>query len=152
MAAKSLGAFRERLQSMHSTPIVLDIGYFILNLLKGRAFAWQEAIIAVSTMFQRFNFRPNDPNYSLVVNENLITKPVNFLFHAIPRPGISSLIATQASNRMVYSNAKEHASSTVQLEEPENGLRILYGSNTGSALTFAERITAAAASKGTNQL
>ncbi|KIM30076.1 hypothetical protein M408DRAFT_328481 [Serendipita vermifera MAFF 305830] len=115
----------------------------------GRALAWQEAIIAVATMFQRFDFRLNDPDYSLVINQNLSLKPVNFFFHAIPRSGIPSLVATRMPVRK--EEPKENipiSSVATNATGIKQGLRVLYGSNTGSALSFAERIVAAAGSKG----
>ncbi|CAE6484242.1 unnamed protein product [Rhizoctonia solani] len=46
----------------------------------GRMFAWQEALIALATIFQKFDFTPADPLYSLQIKQILTVKPNNFKF------------------------------------------------------------------------
>jgi len=100
-------------------------------------------------MFQRFDFRPQDPNYTLLVSQNATVKPLDFFFHAIPRSGIPSLIATKDTIQTdVHLENKSIIPGEQPSNEPKNVLWVLYGSNTGSAVSFAERILAAAPSKG----
>ncbi|EJD42568.1 cytochrome P450 [Auricularia subglabra TFB-10046 SS5] len=55
----------------------------------GRSFAWQEAIMAVATIVQKFDFRMAGPSYTLDIKQTLTIKPDNFSFYASPRKGAS---------------------------------------------------------------
>ncbi len=53
--------------------------------LQGGAFAWQEAQIALVTIFQHFDLVMNDPTYELHMKQTLSIKPKDFFIRAIPR-------------------------------------------------------------------
>ncbi|KAI0763547.1 cytochrome P450 [Trametes elegans] len=53
--------------------------------LPGGAFAWQEAQIALVTIFQHFDLVMNDPSYELKLKQTLSIKPKEFYIRAIPR-------------------------------------------------------------------
>ena len=57
----------------------------------GRGFAWQEAMMATAVLLQYFDFRMEDPNYKLAINETLTLKPKDFFMHATLREGIDPL-------------------------------------------------------------
>ncbi|KAG9088707.1 hypothetical protein FS749_001950 [Ceratobasidium sp. UAMH 11750] len=65
----------------------------------GRPFAWQEALIAVATIFQKFDLTPADPAYTLQLKQTLTLKPKDFKFHAIPRKGAPSFSVAAASTQ-----------------------------------------------------
>ncbi|KAG8832855.1 hypothetical protein FRC17_000510 [Serendipita sp. 399] len=115
----------------------------------GRAFAWQEAIIAIATLFQRFDFVLADSEYDLRLKQTLTIKPDEFYIHAIPRSGVAPMVlgaqqpVPKSLSPLASNTAPEHAEGRV-------GLNVLYGSNTGSSEAFAQRIASAAASKGFN--
>ncbi|KAH7336803.1 cytochrome P450 [Rhizoctonia solani] len=113
----------------------------------GRLFAWQEALIAIATIFQKFDFAPADPSYLLQIKQTLTVKPNNFKFHATPRKGAPSFSGV--------------VSSTPAIDEPlaeEQGvgngsnqnlpLYVFYGSNTGSCEAFAQDLAASAGARG----
>ncbi|PVG00114.1 bifunctional P-450/NADPH-P450 reductase [Serendipita vermifera] len=117
----------------------------------GRAFAWQEAIIAIATLFQRFDFVMANSEYNLKLKQTLTIKPDDFYIRAIPRENVPPLTAAPGSNK---SKAKKSEVTTTNVR-PEDvagrqKLQVLYGSNTGSSEAFAQRIVSAAGSKGFN--
>jgi cytochrome P450 / NADPH-cytochrome P450 reductase len=114
---------------------------------QGRAFAWQEAIICLATLFQRFDLVMADSSYDLRLKQTLAIKPDAFYIHAVPRSGLIPMMV----------DSKQPAASTtskpVAVEQPAEvegkmKLHVLYGSNTGSSESFAQRIASSAASKG----
>ncbi|KAH7346150.1 P450 family fatty acid hydroxylase [Rhexocercosporidium sp. MPI-PUGE-AT-0058] len=56
----------------------------------GRPFAWQEAILTTAMLLQSFDFRLNDPSYTLQIKQTLTIKPKNFFIHASLREHIDS--------------------------------------------------------------
>ncbi|KAI1130096.1 cytochrome P450 [Nemania abortiva] len=54
----------------------------------GRAFAFQEATLAVALLFQKFNFELADPDYQISVKEALALKPHDYFIYAKLRPGV----------------------------------------------------------------
>ncbi|CAE6442366.1 unnamed protein product [Rhizoctonia solani] len=112
----------------------------------GRPFAWQEALIAIATIFQKFDFTPSDPAYTLQLKQTLTLKPKDFTFRAIPRKGAPSFTGISSSL-----NVTGHTSvkSVVQCDSTSGKpLYVFYGSNTGSCEGFAQQIASGAATKG----
>ncbi|KAG8809794.1 hypothetical protein FRC18_004386, partial [Serendipita sp. 400] len=117
----------------------------------GRAFAWQEAIIALVTLFQRFDFVLANSEYNLKLKQTLTIKPDEFYIHAIPRAGVPPLVLGAQQYMNKHPTAHVPGSDLVSEHlEGRVGLNVLYGSNTGSSEAFAQRIASAAASKGFN--
>ncbi|KAI0655429.1 bifunctional P-450/NADPH-P450 reductase [Cubamyces menziesii] len=118
----------------------------------GRPFAWQEAQLALVTILQRFDLVMHDPAYELELKQTLTIKPHNFLIHAIPRknkPSLRSVLsvsqdAEKAPTAQTASNAAAPASGTAELKP----MYVLYGSNTGSSESFAQRIASEAPALG----
>ena len=116
---------------------------------QGRAFAIQEAQIALACAVQKFDFVLSNPSYSLELKQSLTLKPINFYVHAIPRAGKQSAIYSTPSK----ATPSEEASSP-DLSQPVSGrhpMHVLYGSNTGTSESFAQRIASSAASHGASQ-
>ncbi|KAI0075350.1 bifunctional P-450/NADPH-P450 reductase [Panus rudis PR-1116 ss-1] len=120
----------------------------------GRAFAWQEAQMALVAILQRFDFVMQDPSYTLHLRQTLTIKPKDFYVHAIPRAGKPRLLATP-SNYLVVSHVNEGKGHTNQVDTatsggtvPKQPLYVLYGSNTGSSESFAQRIATESAAHG----
>ncbi|KAF8606724.1 cytochrome P450 [Ceratobasidium sp. AG-I] len=113
----------------------------------GRAFAWQEALIAVATIFQKFDLTPADPSYTLQLKQTLTLKPKNFGFHAIPRKGAPSFSVAVASTQTTGAQPGKDV-----VGGGEGGkavpMYVLYGSNTGSCEGFAQGLASEAAGKG----
>ncbi|EJD42499.1 cytochrome P450 [Auricularia subglabra TFB-10046 SS5] len=115
----------------------------------GRGFAWQEGIMAVVTLFQKFDFRMADPSYDLRLKQTLTVKPNDFRIYAIPRTDTTFTLSLAPS---LATTMKTVVSSTPKVTEtsasPTQPLYVLYGSNTGSCEMFAQRLANEAASHG----
>ncbi|CEL62387.1 NADPH-ferrihemoprotein reductase [Rhizoctonia solani AG-1 IB] len=112
----------------------------------GRPFAWQEALIAIATIFQKFDFKPSDESYTLQLKQTLTMKPKDFTFHAIPRKGAPSFSVAAASSQAT--NGPTPGKEVVDGELNGTPLYVFYGSNTGSCEGFAQSIASEAAGKG----
>jgi cytochrome P450/NADPH-cytochrome P450 reductase len=123
---------------------------------QGRAFAWQEAIIALATIFQRFEFRMGEPSYTLELKQSLTIKPDGFYFYATPRPcapaPAPALVVGTKTTAPTSDNKSDTHVSAGDTGKGKDGetmpLHVLYGSNTGSSEAFAQRIASAASGKG----
>lgn len=116
----------------------------------GRPFAWQEAIIALAVLLQKFDFVLDDPSYELELKQSLTIKPAHFYVHALPREGKPQLLATPSaapfsSHARETTNASLPASPGTEAKQP---MYVLYGSNTGTSESFAQRIANGAAAHG----
>ncbi|PIL35108.1 cytochrome P450 [Ganoderma sinense ZZ0214-1] len=117
----------------------------------GRPFAWQEAQLALVTILQHFDLVMDDPSYELKVKQTLTIKPDEFYIRAIPRKDRSRLLSVPASAGPAAKGQNGTASSTTAADASEPGLQplfVLYGSNTGSSKSFAERLAADAPTHG----
>ncbi|CAE6454161.1 unnamed protein product [Rhizoctonia solani] len=113
----------------------------------GRPFAWQEALITIATIFQKFDFTPSDPAYNLQLKQTLTLKPKNFTFRATPRKGAPSFTGIASSSSSVTGHGS--IKSVVQNDSSSGvPLYVFYGSNTGSCEGFAQQIATGAAAKG----
>ncbi|WP_375691691.1 bifunctional cytochrome P450/NADPH--P450 reductase [Pseudooceanicola sp. LIPI14-2-Ac024] len=111
----------------------------------GRPFAMQEAQLVLAMMLQRFDLSLDDPDYELKVHETLTLKPENLRIRARTRRSGDSL-------RRDGSVARPAARAARRVEPAADAtpLLVLYGSNTGSAEGFANRIADAAPLHGFN--
>ena len=109
----------------------------------GRSFAMQEAHLVLAMMLQRFDFALDDPGYTLKIHETLTIKPEGLRIRAKARrrsgmptrtPTLAPPVLRQDAPVPVAPNAAD--------------LLVLYGSNTGSAETFARRLAAEAITRG----
>ncbi|GAW26484.1 putative Bifunctional P-450:NADPH-P450 reductase [Rosellinia necatrix] len=116
----------------------------------GRPFAMQEAILAVAMLFQNFNFVMHDPNYNLAIKQTLTIKPDNFLMRAIIRDGLSP---TQLEHRLAGRSFSQETSK-LPLEDSVASMgvgqkiTILYGSNSGTCESLAQRVASDASRHG----
>ncbi|KAG9084508.1 hypothetical protein FS749_005187 [Ceratobasidium sp. UAMH 11750] len=113
----------------------------------GRPFAWQEALMCIATIFQKFDFTPGDPSYSLKLVQTLTLKPKGFTFHAIPREGAPSFSVAAAASQP-SSGAKPGKEVVGRSTQSDKPLYVLYGSNTGSCEGFAQDVASGATSRG----
>ncbi|KAF2100345.1 NADPH-cytochrome P450 reductase-like protein [Rhizodiscina lignyota] len=116
----------------------------------GRAFAWQEAVLAVALILQNFDLSLDDPKYEFKVVQTLTIKPKDFFMRAKLRPGI---VATQLQESLMASaptdlSPHEHASKPGTQDPHAGKIRILYGSNTGTCQSLAQKLASQAKSAG----
>ncbi|THU85308.1 fatty acid hydroxylase [Dendrothele bispora CBS 962.96] len=119
----------------------------------GRAFAWQEVQLVMASVVQKFDLFFVDPSYNLELQMNLTVKPKNFHIRARPRNLGPSLYASPSSNLLQAQNQnKTNVAATSAAASSTGGskvpLYVLYGSNTGSSESFAQRISNNAVSHG----
>ncbi|HEU5267750.1 MAG TPA: cytochrome P450, partial [Jatrophihabitans sp.] len=111
----------------------------------GRPFAMQEAILLVAMILQRFDLIEHDPSYQLIVAETLTLKPKDFRIRVKSRGPTSFAPRSALAPRQA---APEKAATAVVPPQDATPLYVLFGSNTGSAESFAERIGSDAAGQG----
>lgn len=114
----------------------------------GRPFAMQEALLVLSMIVQRFDLILDNPSYQLRVKETLTLKPDGFRMRAKLRsraPFRARSIIPSAPQRPLQAGS---ASGPARVDEPATSLLVLYGSNTGSAEAFAQRIGSDAPAHG----
>jgi cytochrome P450/NADPH-cytochrome P450 reductase len=139
----------------------------------GRAFAWQEALMVLAMLLQNFNFQLDDPSYTLRIKQTLTIKPANLkiratlrhgmnavdlehTLHGVPPPGAamnSTMPSSKDSEKPAVESARKPLKRTqtgMTPQAPKRSITVLYGSNTGTCQTFAERLTSTATRNGLN--
>lgn len=117
----------------------------------GRAFAWQEAVLAVALILQNFDMRLDDPNYEMKVVQTLTLKPKDFYMRASLREGITPTILLQrlSGDRATGGQHKDGVPKAVDaVATGDYALSILYGSNTGTCQALAQRLAGQCAQRG----
>lgn len=117
----------------------------------GRAFAWQEAVLAVALILQNFDMRLDDPNYEMKVVQTLTLKPKDFYMRASLREGITPTILLQrlSGDRATGGQHKDGVPTGVEaVATGDHALTILYGSNTGTCQALAQKLAGQCAQRG----
>lgn len=110
----------------------------------GRGFAMQEATLVLAMMLQRFDIELVDKSYRLAISESLTLKPSGLRIRARRRDlpaGTPKSQAPTAPSRPMSRPATSPAAD-------RGALIVLYGSNTGTSQSFAERLGSEAARMG----
>ncbi|KAI1389181.1 cytochrome P450 [Hypoxylon trugodes] len=118
----------------------------------GRPFAWQEATLAIAMLLQNFNFIFDDPSYSLALKQTLTIKPKGFRMRATLRDGMTP---SQLEHRLAGKEPPTEALNGLSLKDSAtNGnasgkpITILYGSNSGTCESLAQRVASDALRHG----
>jgi cytochrome P450/NADPH-cytochrome P450 reductase len=119
----------------------------------GRAFAWQEALMVMAMLLQNFNFQLDDPSYTLRIKQTLTIKPLGLKMRATLCHGMNATDLERFLHGSPTSNSGHTPSiptrPKMQNQKPVSGasttskrnpMTVLYGSNTGTCRTFAERL------------
>ncbi|KAI0007502.1 cytochrome P450 [Xylariaceae sp. FL0662B] len=119
----------------------------------GRPFAWQEAMLAMAMLLQNFNFVADDPTYRLALKQTLTVKPKGFRMRATLRAGLTptQLERRLAGKAMPQDLVNGHASKDSGLPTVsgnEKPISVLYGSNSGTCESLAQRIASDAPNHG----
>lgn len=108
--------------------------------------------MAIATIFQRFDLAFDDPGYTLRLKQTVTIKPVGFYIRAYPRKRPMRIYTTPSSvnlptqiNHAVSATTFPSTSPDVSGKTP---LYILYGSNSGTCESFAQRIASDSAGHG----
>ncbi|TFK52531.1 bifunctional P-450/NADPH-P450 reductase [Heliocybe sulcata] len=118
----------------------------------GRPFAWQEAQLVLASIIQTFDLCFNNPGYTLEIKQALTLKPKDFYIRATLRSDAAHLLSTPSSSLLAPKAAGQPAKAQVEAEAddgtPKPKMYVLYGSNTGTSESFAQRIASDASSHG----
>ena len=101
-------------------------------------------------VLQKFDFVLDNPQYELELKQALTIKPANFYVHALPREGRHQLLATPSAAAFSF-RSKEGLKAALPASpgtEARQPMYVLYGSNTGTSESFAQRIANDAAAYG----
>jgi cytochrome P450 / NADPH-cytochrome P450 reductase len=116
----------------------------------GRPFAWQEALLVMTMLLQNFNF-VLDPNYVYGVNQTLTIKPKDLYMRAVLREGLTpTTLERRLAGLAVDESESKAAKASAGAVGKATGtpLTILYGSNSGTCESLAQRIASDAPSHG----
>lgn len=95
----------------------------------------------------------DNPSYELEVKQTLTIKPDNLYIHAIPRKNKPRLLAVPSSTAGPAAAHETSATTTIAADASNlQQMYVLYGSNTGSSKSFAERLAADAPTYGRPRL
>ncbi|ORY56856.1 cytochrome P450 [Pseudomassariella vexata] len=116
----------------------------------GRPFAWQEALIIMALLFQNFNFVMDDPNYQLMYNQTLTIKPKGFYIRTLLRDGLTPIQLEHrlAGTPLAENPAGKAAPQAASADAAGHPLTVLYGSNSGTCESMAQRLAADASQHG----
>lgn len=105
----------------------------------GRGFALQEATLFLAMLLQRFDITAADPDYQLKIKQTLTIKPEGLHMHVHRR-----------DRRIVHGGVPAERSAPEVARAEPNGVpvRVFYGSNSGTAQSFAQRIANDATARG----
>lgn len=112
----------------------------------GRPFALQEAHLALAMMLQRFDIMKADPSYKLKIKEALTIKPEGFYIRTKRRG--DTWIHPSSGLATIPDKAPHPTGPNRKYEGEQFPLLVLYGSNAGTAESFAQRIAGSAAGYG----
>ncbi|KAG7449852.1 fatty acid hydroxylase [Guyanagaster necrorhizus] len=113
----------------------------------GRPFAWQEVMLVLTSILQKFDLSLADPSYTLQISQALTIKPKNLTIHAKLRtsgPHISSASSVGIKKAYDGPDVTPHPGIIPPMDS-KAPLYVLYGSNTGTSEGFAQRIASEAA-------
>ncbi|PBK73968.1 cytochrome P450 [Armillaria solidipes] len=113
----------------------------------GRPFAWQEVMLVLTSVLQKFDLSLADPSYTLQISQALTIKPKDLKIYAKLRtnaPHISSISAVGIKRAYDGPDVTPHPHIT-EPTDSKAPLYVLYGSNTGTSEAFAQRIASEAA-------
>ncbi len=114
----------------------------------GRPFAMQEAILLIGMILQRFDLIEDDPAYQLKVAETLTLKPDGLRIRVKRRGSGAFKPRSVLAPATPAAKPADAPAARVAPGGATTPLLVLYGSNTGSCESFAERIANEAASQG----
>ncbi|KAI8722871.1 Bifunctional cytochrome P450/NADPH--P450 reductase [Fusarium sp. LHS14.1] len=115
----------------------------------GRPFAWQEALLVMVMLLQNFNF-VLDPSYELGFKQTLTIKPKDMHMRAILRDNLTPTSLERRLAGLPVSETEEANGVNGKSSDAKDGvpMTVLYGSNSGTCESLAQRVATDAAEHG----
>ena len=105
--------------------------------------------MAIATIFQRFDLVMDDPSYQLKVKQSLTVKPEGLYIRAYPRNRKARLYTTPSNAKLLRGTADQRPSAPAPADVADGQpLYVLYGSNSGTSESFAQRVASDAPTHG----
>ena len=106
-------------------------------------------MLATAMLLQYFDFRLDDPNYQLAINQTLTLKPKDLFMHASLRKGIDVLLL----ERMMSGNDSNTIQvpvvpTTSESKAPKKPISVYFGGNTGTCESLAQTVAQSSATHG----
>lgn len=117
----------------------------------GRPFAWQEALMVAAMVLQHFDLELDDPFYKLKIKQTLTIKPKDLYVRAKARDGLAATVLDQQLHSSIpngRTHPKINGNETTPSADEKAPMTILYGSNTGTCLALAQRLSLHASARG----
>ncbi len=109
----------------------------------GRGFALQEAMLFLAKLLQRFDITAADRSYELQIKHTLTMKPEGLFIHVRRRD-----VRIEAAGRTAVDHDRQAEAATAAAAPNGVPVRVLYGSNAGTSMDFAQRIANDARGRG----
>ncbi|KAJ7579303.1 fatty acid hydroxylase [Mycena floridula] len=122
-------------------------GFGSLRSCIGRPFAWQEITLVMVSIMQKFDLELANPSYKLEFNQTLTIKPKQLGIRARLRKD-KPLLTTAPSAGLVTTEAGASQVTSAPSISSKIPLYVLYGSNTGTSETLAQRFVQEAGAHG----
>ncbi|KAF4472142.1 hypothetical protein FALBO_950 [Fusarium albosuccineum] len=115
----------------------------------GRPFAWQEALLVMVMLLQNFNF-VLDPSYQLGYKQTLTIKPKDMYMRAILRDNLTPTTLERRLAGLSVSETEGVNGTNGKSTDDQSGvpMTVLYGSNSGTCESLAQRVASDAAEHG----
>jgi cytochrome P450/NADPH-cytochrome P450 reductase len=120
----------------------------MLTLPQGRPFAWQEILLAIASIVQKFDLSLVDPSYTLELKQALTIKPKGLYIRAALRTGPRRLSSASPPTPLKADGGFATGLVHPPAVDGMTPLYVLYGSNTGTSEAFGQRIVSDAPAYG----
>ena len=106
-------------------------------------------MLATAVLLQYFDFRLDDPNYKLAVNQTLTIKPKDLFIHATLRKGIDPLhLETMMTGGSQKPPQVADTSKNGKGKESKKNILIYFGGNMGTCESLAQTVAHSSATRG----
>lgn len=105
----------------------------------GRPFAWQESLLVVAMLLQNFNFIPEE-DYKLSFKQTLTIKPKDMRMRAVLRDNMTATSLQCRISGKPTLQANDTTTKDIGNAEAGFPLTVLYGSNSGTCQSLAQRV------------
>lgn len=119
----------------------------------GQEFAWQEALLITALILQNFDVSFVDPGYKMKIKQTLTIKPDQMYVKVRPRKGLD---ASKIEKRLYSKGDQSFANNFDGVSGPTNNVSskagpvILFGSNSGTCQSLAQKLASSFAVKTGN--